>query len=165
MSLTHQSAASGSIVATLPVMAYFDGLCEPNPGGTCCGGWRIEPAPGVPGLEQEASGCRHYGSGRSMTRNTAEYYAGIDALGAIYRTGYRGAVHLRCDCRLVVNQFCGAWECTAPRLANLLVHLRRAAGYFSCVTMEWIPSEENAQADALSRRAYREVIEASRGRP
>lgn len=136
------------------VVVYFDGLCEPtNPSGYGCGGWYAPAHPALPAHEG-LSGHRCYGHGEGLTNNVAEYNAALDALRALYRTGYRGAVELRGDSKLVVEQYAGRWACNAPALQGLLTHLRRAAEHFASVVLIWLPREQNAAADALSRRAY-----------
>jgi hypothetical protein len=42
-------------------------------------------------------------------------------------------------------------------LAPLLAQLRKAAGFFGSLTLEWVPREDNQQADAESRAAYMDV--------
>jgi ribonuclease HI len=146
-----------------PVVASFDGLCEPafpggrrNPGGLGCGGWFIPPYP-APGLENGLSGCRCYGSGLEMTNNVAEWRAALDVLHAISSTGWRGPVVLQGDSKLVVNQATGAWTCNAPHLVELRDQRRHALTHFAHVEVRWIPRDENWRADELSRQAYQEA--------
>lgn len=141
-----------------PVLAHCDGCCEPtNPGGYACGGVDVAPHPDVPGLERglHLSRCSAHGPG--ATNNMAEYNAALDALRAVFRTGWRGPVVLRTDSQLVVKQYNGQYGCYKPEMQELLAQLRRACAHFETVTLEWIPREANMQADALSRRAYYEA--------
>jgi ribonuclease HI len=159
INLENASNASNASTATpvAVVTAHFDGLCEPvNPGGVACGGWYVEPnhAAGIPG---PISGHRCYGRGMGMTNNYAEYEAALDALRAIYRTGYRGRVCLRGDSKLVVNQVTGEWQCNKPHLQQLCEKVRDAMSFFEWVVLEWVSREQNALADAESRLAYREM--------
>jgi ribonuclease HI len=142
------------------VHVFFDGLCEPaypggrrNPGGLGCGGWYVAPHPEA-GLENGLSGCRCYGSGPDMTNNRAEFEAALDALRAVYRTGWRGPVVLQGDSRLVINQTTGAWACSALHRQPLRDQLRRAMTFFAHVDVVWIPREDNWRADEVSRQAY-----------
>jgi ribonuclease HI len=149
-------AARGHGVA--PVIAYCDGCCEPvNPGGHACGGVDVVPHPDVPGLERGLQFGRCYVHGTGATNNVAEYNAALDALRAIYRTGWRGRVVLRTDSQLVVKQYNGEYGCYKPELQELLAQLRRGSDHFESLTLEWVPREQNARADALSRRAYGEA--------
>jgi ribonuclease HI len=140
------------------VIAYCDGCCEPtNPGGHACGGVDVAPHPAVPGLERGLQVGRCYVRGTGATNNVAEYNAALDALRVLYRIGWRGPVVLRTDSQLVVKQFNGDYGCYKSELQELLARLRRAAGFFEDVTLEWVPRESNVRADALSRRAYAEA--------
>ena len=141
---------------TTPVMAYFDGGSHGNGTATACacGGWYVAPHPAVPALGHGVADGRCYTSGPDATNNIAEYNAAIDALRAVYRSGYRGPVRLHGDSELVVRQFNGEYRCKDPHLKDLLAHLRRACSYFDSVEMVSIPREDNAMADEQSRRAY-----------
>lgn len=82
------------------VMAWFDGLCYPvNPGGYACGGWYVAPNADIPALAHGLRAGSFYCHGVGATNNVAEYEAALDALRAIYRAGYRGAVILRVTVR------------------------------------------------------------------
>ena len=141
-----------------PVIAYSDGCCEPiNRGGYACGGVDITPHPAVPSLERGLQFGHCYVHGAGATNNVAEYNAVLDALRAIYRTGWRGPVVLRTDSQLVVRQYNGDYGCHKPELQELLAQLRRASDHFESLILEWVRREQNQVADALSRRAYREA--------
>lgn len=129
-------------------IAYFDGLCEPNPNGVACAGYVVLNGP---------HGGKHIGTGAGMTNNVAEYQAALLALRALYKTGYRGAVLLRGDSQLVVKQFNKQYACNAELLIPLLAQLHIAAGHFESLQLAWIPREENEAADEQSRLAYVEV--------
>ncbi len=140
------------------ITAYFDGLCEPrNPGGYACGGWHVEPSPLLGPSAAGITGHRFYTSGRQATNNVAEYRAALDALQAVYETGYRGPVLLRGDSQLVIRQVTGEWGCKAQNLKPLLEQLKVAMTLFEQVRAEWVPRDLNAIADAESRRAYQEA--------
>jgi ribonuclease HI len=138
-----------------PVIAYFDGLCEPNPGGIACGGFVILPHEATGG--EPIAGHRCFGRGEGMTNNTAEYGSALMALETLWRAGYRGAVLLRGDSQLVVRQFTGQYGCSAPLLIPLLARLRKAGESFGGLDLQWVFRGENEAADAESRAAYREV--------
>lgn len=137
-----------------PVQAWFDGLCEPNPGGVACAGFAIKVNRWEMSWGVDESGRALVGRGAGMTNNVAEYQAALMALREIYRSGWRGAVVLRGDSQLVVKQFNGEYGCGAPLLIPLLARLRKAAECFSLLTLEWVPREQNELADRESRRAY-----------
>lgn len=139
-----------------PVIAYFDGLCEPtNPGGYACGGFDIDPCVIPDARVLEGHAC--FGHGQGWTNNRAEYEAALLCLRAIYKAGWRGPVVLRGDSQLVVKQFNGSYACHSETLAPLLAQLRKAATFFASVTLEWVPREQNTDADRESRHAYLEA--------
>lgn len=129
------------------VILYCDGLCEPNPGGLACYGWVARTAGGEP--ITQAYGV--VGQGAGMTNNQAEYAAALYALAWAYKAAHHVLV-VRTDSKLVVNQALGLWGCgenLQPFLARVLGAKRVMA-----IRFEWVPREQNALADALSRRAY-----------
>lgn len=136
------------------IVGYFDGACEPfNPGGLSTGGWVVHPCEHVP---QGLKGCKVYCVGDGSTNNVAEYQAAIDCLRDIYRTGWRGAVKLYGDSQLVVRQFDGTYRCKAPLLVPLLTTLKKGASFFASVALEWVPREQNVEADEMSRIGFRQ---------
>jgi ribonuclease HI len=95
----------------------------------------------------------HPCTGRSTwSCNAAEYEASLTSLRVLYRLGWRGPVLIRSDSQLIVRQFNGDYGCHEAVLAELLEKLRRAAGYFDELMLEWVPRERNGGADALARR-------------
>jgi ribonuclease H / adenosylcobalamin/alpha-ribazole phosphatase len=108
-------------------------------------------------LEHGLQGARSYGKGAGTSNNQAEYRAAIDALRAVHAAGYNGPLILRGDSQLVIKQALGEWACTAPHLQALLAELRQVMTRFEAVQLQWVPREQNARADALSRWACREA--------
>ncbi len=144
-----------------PVIVYFDGLCEAarpggqrNPGGLACGGYFIPPRPDLPGLEQGLRGGAFFLEGHGATNNVAEYLAAQLACERLAATGYVGRVILRGDSQLVIRQFTGEWRVNTESLRRLRDGLREQARHFALFQAEWVPREENSEADAESRRAY-----------
>jgi ribonuclease HI len=135
-----------------PVIAFFDGLAEPNP-GLGCGGYVILPHPALGDVPMSG----HRAFGRPLSNNQSEYMAAILALGTLWRAGYRGTVLLRGDSQLVVRQFQGRYGCKAELLVPLLARLKKAGESFAGLELQWIFRGENEAADAESRAAYREV--------
>jgi len=129
------------------ITIYCDGLCEPNPRGLACWGWVALNRDGEPLAQQYGV----TGQGDGMTNNTAEYAAVLQALGWAYKAGYRTPL-IKTDSQLVVNQIGGAWGC-GDTLAPLLTRVRSAQRVMA-IRVEWVKREQNARADALSRRAY-----------
>lgn len=138
-----------------PIIAYFDGICEPNPGGHGCGGWVVESHEALQG--EIISGREYFGCGNKISNNVCEYLSALRVLEALWRAGYRGPVQLRGDSQLVVNQFAGRFACNAPLLVPLLGRLREAGACFAGLTLVWVGRDNNRAADALSRLAYVEA--------
>jgi ribonuclease HI len=129
------------------VTIYCDGLCEPNPRGLACWGWYALDCDGQPIGQQYGV----TGQGEGMTNNTAEYAAVLQALAWAYKAGYRKPL-IKSDSQLLVNQVIGAWGC-GDNLAPFLTRVRGAQRVMA-IRVEWVKREQNALADALSRRAY-----------
>lgn len=139
----------------MEVTLNFDGACEPvNPGGTGTYGFVIRGLPGLGAIP----GGGVAGSGQGMTNNVAEYTAllrGLKALDAVATLGPDDVLVLRGDSKLVVNQLTGSWRCNHAHLAGLRDECRELLKGLGCQwRAEWVPREENAEADALSVEAY-----------
>jgi ribonuclease HI len=146
----------------MTVIVYADGLCEPvNPGGVATYGYVV------------------YRDGEKLTEghgvvshpdpsnNVAEYSACIHALrwlivrapDEVRRTssGTQGSgrthepVEVRSDSQLLIYQLQGLYGVHAQRIIPLHRELRDLAACFRQIAFRWIPREQNAEADALSR--------------
>jgi ribonuclease HI len=134
---------------------FFDGLCEPkNPGGIMSWGWSIH-RPGEPNVTGSAAEC----ADPKNTNNIAEYYAlayGIKGVQALIDAGASCHNLLICgDSNLVVKQMVGAWGSKTPHLTKLrdrCIDLLDKTNVHWLA--EWIPRENNGEADELSRAAY-----------
>jgi len=136
------------------LIVYCDGLCEPvNPGGTACYGWVVYRSSGER-ITEGTGICPE--SGKEATNNVAEYSAVIAALEWLASNGLtKERVRVRGDSRLVINQLSGMWNVNAPNMRVLYLRVKELARNFEHVGYQWIPREENTEADALSREAYR----------
>lgn len=139
------------------IVGYFDGLCQPrNPGGTAAWGFAIYYPQGTKYTQYGV-----VGDGSSMSNNVAEY-AGLCALFSYLdsQTSSDPAdapVLIRGDSQLVIRQMQGAWRAKGglyysyyQRAAQLKNQSQRQ------YTFQWVPREQNAEADALSNQAYAE---------
>jgi ribonuclease HI len=134
------------------VVIYADGLTEPtNPGGWGCWGWVATDDTGT----ELASGRGCLGHGAGITNNLSEYRAALEATGWALAHGLHG-ITLRADSKLVVEQTAGRWACNAEHLRPQRDELRNRLGALEG-QIEWIPREQNAHADELSRLAYTEA--------
>jgi len=134
----------------------FDGACEPvNPGGIAAWGYIVCHNGAV--IAQE---CGIVGSGPGMTNNVAEYTACIEAVKRAKALGYR-SMHIQGDSQLVIRQMDGEYEVRSDRILPLYNQLCDLVSDLD-ITFKWIPREQNGDADALSRQAYREIAEEDR---
>lgn len=139
-----------------PVVAYFDGLCEPiNPGGYACGGFFVPAHTFF--MNTCFGGRKFFVHGDGATNNIAEYHAALFALEKLWCYGRRGPVILRGDSQLVVYQFSGKYKINSPLLKPFLYRLHKAADCFGGLILEWVPRDQNQDADAQSRLAYQET--------
>lgn len=139
------------------ITLYFDGLCMPkNPGGVATFGYAVY----VNGKKlNEGHGLVGAGMlGDDVSNNVAEYHALIRGLEYILSTGYNGEVEIRGDSQLVIKQLCGNYAVRARRLVGLYTRAKDLLKLFSKTTLRWIPREENAEADRLSRMAFDDFL-------
>lgn len=138
------------------IRIFIDGACEPvNPGGIATYGFVVYQG----GKKvAEGSGVVEH---PDPSNNIAEYSAAIAALRWLLESGLRGdRIVLTSDSNLLVSQLAGAYGVRAQRvlplyeeLERLIDELRRQGKKVVC---NWVPREENTEADALSKRAYEE---------
>lgn len=140
------------------LVVYFDGLCEPvNPGGIATYGFvvyrdglRVAEGKGVVGAGY---------LGDDVTNNVAEYTALVKALELLLQRDFIGEeLVIRGDSQLAIRQLQGVYAVRSPRIAPLYRKVRELLSRFPRVRFEWVPREENAEADALSRAAYEEFL-------
>lgn len=157
---------SFTIQQSKTMIFYCDGACESvNPGGFGTAAWCVDGAPEHGVLRLGRFWKMENGSKIMMSNNIAEYMAVEGALLHADKTkklrtllDHNKDVIVRTDSMLVVKQLLGEWRCNAPYLDELrrrclgLIASLRADG--SVVTFEWVPREQNARADALSRSIY-----------
>jgi ribonuclease HI len=137
------------------VEVFIDGSCGPvNPGGTACYGYVIRKRWRV-----LFRGSGVVGTSRNMTNNVAEYHGLIGAIEKIKEVGLDGErIVVKSDSELLVHQMTGEWRVKAPLLKPL--HRKAVALIRDLeISFTWIPREENAEADELARKAYREETE------
>jgi len=138
----------------MKISVYFDGLTEPkNPGGYGTYGFVVK----VDG-EVVKRGKGFIGKGAGITNNVCEYIALLRALEYV-KEHFPNTEEVRCygDSMLVINQMRGVWRVRSENLRELHKRASEIAASLAA-NFEWIPREENAEADALSREAYYEAI-------
>lgn len=131
---------------------YFDGLCEPNPGGFTTYGFVIT---GGGRTIFEGGGEAARPGTPEATNNVAEYTGLVRALEKARELKLTGE-HLQVfgDSKLVVCQVGGQWKVRDKKLAPLYLRAKELAAEFARVDLVWVPREHNKVADRLSYEAY-----------
>ena len=143
----------------MTLTVYFDGSCEynpqngkQNPGGLATYGWLIKNGTN----NRLAYGYGEVGRGGAISNNVAEYEAFIKALEAIrdLELGNEELI-IYGDSQLIIFQVNGHWSVKKPHLFELYRQvtdiLDELPGQKS---IQWIPREQNQEADDLSKLAY-----------
>ena len=147
----------------MTLTVYFDGACEwhtwadgskhRNPGGIATYGWLI--------YQDEVKIANGYGEvcrGSGATNNKAEYMALIKSLEAVKDLALEhdleyDYIEVRGDSQLVIRQLMGVYAVNSDNLRDLYEQakklVRKAKGI-----LQWIPREQNQEADDLSKLAY-----------
>lgn len=141
---TPQSAANSSIDSRSGVwQGWFDGAATPNPGTKAIGCVLRSPT----GEVFERSASSGFGS-----NNEAEYEALIALLSMAIDQG-AAEIQVYGDSKLVVEQVSERWNVGKPALIPLHQKIKDLASCFVGFSIQWIPRDDNARADELSRRA------------
>jgi ribonuclease HI len=130
----------------MTVTVYIDGLAEPNPGVGTYGYVAYE------GREKLVEG--HGLAGYDVTNNFAEYTALAEALARLKERRIGGDVLVRSDSKLLIGQMSKGWKVKGGGYVEKLKEARELIREFGSIRFEWVPREENAEADLLSRVAY-----------
>lgn len=136
------------------IEVWTDGLCEPiNPGGTGCAGYIIKKNGKI--VEK---GSESLGASEDMTNNVAEYSALIRALQTVRKLGLdQEKILVKSDSKLLVSQMKGEWKVKGARIVplhNKAAELKKGLN----IDFQWIPREENEEADKLCRLAYESIV-------
>ena len=126
---------------------YIDGLAEPRNPGTGTYGFVI-----YDGQRRLAEGSGL--AGRNVTSNYAEYTGLAEALKKLKALGIKGDVLIRSDSRLLVGQMSEGWKVKGGMYIGKLKEARDLMREFDSIRFEWIPREQNEEADLLTRIAY-----------
>ncbi len=129
-------------------LLYADGAARGNPGPAGSGAVLLDER-GAP-LAELALSLGH------ATNNVAEYNALILGLEEARRRGV-DEIDVRMDSLLVVRQMQGLWRIKHPGLRPLALRAGALLAGFRRCTIEHVPREQNALADALANRAIDEA--------
>ncbi|MFJ8195863.1 bifunctional RNase H/acid phosphatase [Streptomyces sp. NPDC096152] len=122
-----------------------DGGSRGNPGPAGYGAVVTDAATG----ETLARASEYLGT---TTNNVAEYRGLLAGLRAARELDPAARVHVRMDSKLVVEQMSGRWKIKHPGLRPLATEAARVFPP-DRVTYEWIPRDQNKQADRLANEA------------
>lgn len=89
-----------------------------------------------------------------MTNNYAEYTALVEALRRLKELRSLDSVIIRSDSQLLVGQMAKGWEVKGGGYVGKLKEAKDLLSEFASITFEWVPREQNREADLLSRIAY-----------
>ena len=131
---------------------YFDGLCEPNPGGVATYGYVI-----FQDGKQIKTGNNVIGKGKGMTNNVAEYSALLRAFEWIDKQDISEKITVKGDSRLVIKQMKDDWKIKSDTSKKFVPEIRNLLRGRT-VEFIWIPREENKEADKLARVAYERYL-------
>jgi ribonuclease HI len=132
------------------IIVHYDGACSPiNPGGH--GGTGISLTQNNKILYQESY---YIGYGEHISCNVAEYMAVIRALSYLLSNNLN-THEIQCygDSILTVKQLSGQWKCRNGLYKSYFLDALNISKYFSNITFNWIPREQNMVADELSKVA------------
>jgi ribonuclease HI len=144
------------------IQVYFDGLCQPyNPGGIACYAFVILTKKGH---EHSEYGLAVEPFGDNATNNVAEYTGIIKALEwLLEKNNYNNnqKIIIRGDSQLVINQIKGKYKVRAVKIIPLYQKVKSLLSKFKDIKIEWIPRDNNKEADKLSNKAYQEILESN----
>jgi ribonuclease HI len=129
------------------ITVSIDGLAEPRNPGTGTYGYVI-----YEGKKKLAEGEGL--AGYEVTNNYAEYTALVEVLKRLKDLKTAGEVVVRSDSQLLVGQMSKGWKVKGGGYTGKLKEARDLLKQFDSITFEWIPREQNEEADLLSRIAY-----------
>lgn len=93
-------------------------------------------------------------AGYEVTSNYAEYTALTKALKKLTELGIGGDVLIRSDSTLLVGQMSEGWKVKGGMYVDKLKESKDLMKEFGSIRFEWIPREQNTEADLLTRIAY-----------
>ncbi len=131
-------------MSTSKVIINVDGAARGNPGPAAIGAIiRSENGHVIARVSQRIG---------VTTNNQAEYQAIIVALEKAISAGARQAL-VKSDSELAVNQVKGRYKIKNTALRPLYQKVVQLAGALDSFDIEYVPREQNAEADALANRA------------
>ncbi len=134
------------------IEVYIDGACEPiNPGGTASYGLVV-----YKDKKRVFAKGMVIGSGATMGNNVAEYSGLVAFLTLYLRNPDRQPALVMSDSQLVVNQMTGQWRVNGGLYYPYYQKAKELLGK-EIVEFQWIPREQNVEADQLSMAALEKI--------
>ena len=136
---------------------YFDGLCQPvNPGGIACYAFIVK--------QDGKTIHRNYGVAGNpspdTTNNVAEYTGLVKALDWLVANNITlEKVAVKSDSQLVVNQLAETFKVKGKRILPLYKQVLLLKKKFADIEIEWVPREQNKEADRLTNIAYNKALQ------
>ena len=131
----------------MTVTVYIDGLAEPSNPGTGTYGYIIYEGPKK---LAEGSGL----AGHGVTSNYAEYTALAEALKRLKALRIEGDILVRSDSRLLVGHMSEGWKVKGGMYLEKYKEVKDLVKEFGSIVFQWIPRDQNSEADLLTRIAY-----------
>jgi ribonuclease HI len=134
---------------------HFDGSCYPrNPGGAACYGFLVTRGGEVLGRGTGVAAP----PGPLATNNVAEYGGIVAGLEWLIAHGHaQDDIVIRGDSQLILGQLKGDARVKEPKLQPWSQRARALLGQLPHAILQQVPRAQNADADELSRVAYREA--------
>lgn len=134
------------------IVAYFDGCCEPiNPGGTASYGVVIQKD-GETIHEASKVFLPEKGRERETSNNVAEYSGFRHILEWLIGEALNEAeIKIFGDSNLVIQQMFGSWRIKKGLYTPIAWRCCELLKEFTKISGHWIPREQNALADKLSK--------------
>lgn len=133
------------------IQVWFDGSCEPmNPGGTMGAAAIIRTGDLTLARLQAFADPEP-----TNTNNLAEYTGLLLAIAWLQQQDdlhRKFPVEFISDSQLVINQMFGRWQIKAGPYVRAAHQAKLELAKFEKATGRWVRREDNAEADALSRR-------------
>lgn len=141
------------------LFVYFDGACEPhNPGGIATWGIAVYDSEKNPLHTDCGLACMPFS--KQSTNNYAEYSALIKALQYCIEVKAE-SVSIFGDSQLVVKQMQGLFKVKSPNILPLYEQAVSLTKGIKKVKITWVPREQNAVADKMSKQAYEDELKKS----
>jgi ribonuclease HI len=141
-----------------PLIIYCDGFCDPNPGGIATYGWIAKQ-----GDREIHSHCGFSCSGPDANNAVAEYVAVISALEWLLGSKHSDREGIiKSDSQQIIGQIKGSYEVRPEDLIPFHKAAKRLIKHFRRLKFEWIPREQNKEADDLAYQAFVGTLRAQR---